>query len=209
MSKILFNPFRYIAGWEALGIGVLALLATSVFGYYSHIHFPDLISVKSHSGIFYHKILLESVINWLIPSILFYLAALLFSPSLVRAVDVFGTQALARIPCLFAALTGFSGILDKFGRFTMWKALNIGDPVSMSGGEMILAFTFLLFIMLSTVWMIALMYNAFKVSANLKGSKLVLLFIAVIILSVVLTGLLIHSFLGGPDLFAVPALGKS
>ena len=110
MSKYLFNPFRYIAGWESMAAGILVLLATSVIGYYSHIHFPDIISVKTNPGIPYYVLLVENGLNWLVPSIVLYLAALIFSSSSVRVVDVFGTQALARAPYLIAAFTGFSGI---------------------------------------------------------------------------------------------------
>jgi len=196
MSKYLFNPFRYIAGWESLAAGIVALLVTSVIGYYSHIHFPDLISVKTNPGIPYYVLLFENAINWLIPSILLYLSALIFSQSSVRVIDIFGTQALARAPYLIAAFTGFSGTLDKFGRYTLWKSVNIGDPVVMSTGEIMLAITLLLFMILATIWMIALMYNAFKVSANMKGPKLIILFIVVMVLSTAITGFTTNHFFG-------------
>lgn len=196
MSKYLFNPFRYIAGWESLAAGVLVLLCTSVIGYYSHIHFPDIISVKTNPGIPYYILLVENGLNWLVPSIVLYIAALIFSSSWVRVVDVFGTQALARAPYLIAALTGFSGAIDKFGQYTLWKSLNIGDPVVMSTGEIMLAVTLMLFMILSTIWMVVLMYNAFKVSANIKGSKLTIVFIVAMVISTAITAFAIYQLFG-------------
>jgi hypothetical protein len=203
MSKYLFNPFRYIAGWESLAVGILVLLGTSVIGYYSHIHFPDVISVKTNSGIPYYVLLVENGLNWLVPSMLFYIAALIFSPSSVRIVDVFGTQALARSPYLIVAITGFSGTLDKFGQYTMWKSLNIGEPVAMSTGEIMLAITLILFMILSTIWMVVLMYNAFKVSANIKGSKLTIVFIVAMVISTAITAFAIYQLFGNH--FPLPA----
>jgi hypothetical protein len=40
---------------------------------------------------------------------------------------------------------------------------------------------------LTLLWMVTLMFNAFRVSANLKGIKSVVLFISVFIISLVLT----------------------
>ena len=196
MSKYLFNPFRYIAGWESLAAGVVVLLTTSVISYYSHIHFPDMISVKTNPGIPYYVLLFENTINWLVPSILLYLLALILSQSSVRVIDIFGTQSLARAPYLIAALTGFSGTIDKFGRYTLWKTVNIGDPIVMSTGEIMLAITLLLFMLLATIWMIALMYNAFKISANIKGSKLIISFIVVMVLSTAITAFTTNHLFG-------------
>ena len=196
MNKILYNPFKYIAGWESLLAGIVILLGTSVIGYYSHIHFPDMISVKTNPGIPYYVLLFENTINWLVPSILLYLLALILSQSSVRVIDIFGTQSLARAPYLIAALTGFSGTIDKFGRYTLWKTVNIGDPIVMSTGEIMLAITLLLFMLLATIWMIALMYNAFKISANIKGPKLIISFIVVMVLSTAITAFITHHLFG-------------
>jgi len=196
MSKNLFNPFKYIAGWESLAAGILILLATSVIGYYSHIHFPDILSVKTNPGIPYYVLLAENGLNWLVPSIILYIAAVIFSSSSVRFIDILGTQALARAPYLLSAFIGFSGSIDKFGQYTMWKTLNIGTPVVMSSGEILLAITLMLFLILSTIWMVVLMYNAFKVSANLKGSKLTIAFIVAMVLSTAITAIAIYQLFG-------------
>jgi hypothetical protein len=189
MNKLL-NPFKYIAGWESLAAGVIVLLITSAIGYFSHIHFPDLISVKTNFGLPFFVLLAQGVSNWLILSILLYFAAMIFSSSKVRAIDIFGTQALARSPYIFAALTGFSGAFNKFGNYLMWTALHTREPVQITTGEIALAISLMLITLLLTIWMVTLMYNAFKVSANLRGAKLILSFIASVIASIVITGII-------------------
>lgn len=188
MNK-LTNPFKYIAGWESLAAGMGVLLLTTVIGYFSHIHFPDVISVKVAYGIPFYVLLLQGASNWLVVSLLLYISALLFSRSSVRIIDIFGTQALARFPYLLAALTGFGGLLDKFGKYMIYYALHTGEPVQMSTPEIALCVFLILFTILLTVWMIALMFNAFKVSSNMKGEKLIISFIVVITGSIILTGL--------------------
>lgn len=186
MKKII-NPFLYIAGAKALLFGLLIILATAGISYYSHIHFPDVISVKTCSGLPFYFLVIQGGLNWLVPSLLFYLAALIFSGSSVRAIDVLGTQALARAPYLLAAMTGFGGLIEKFGRFIMNELAQVGEAVDISNAEMAAAITLILITLLLTVWMVTLMVNAYKVSANIKDGKLAVIFVVVMIISIVAT----------------------
>lgn len=183
----LFNPFRYIAGVKSLVAGILVLLLTAIAGYFSHIHFPDLISVKTGPGFPLWYFILQSFSNWLVISILLYVLALIFSPSSVRAIDIFGTQAIARFPYLFAALAGFSGSLDKFGKYVVYNTLHQGEPVNLSTGDTVMAISILIFTLLLTIWMVVLMYNAFRVSANVKGGRSAALFIVAFVISMIAT----------------------
>jgi len=194
MNKLI-NPFKYIAGWEALLAGLAVLFATAGVGYFSHIHFPDLISVKTINEIPFYVLLIQQGSNWLVISILLYIVAIIFSPSTVRGIDIFGTQALAKFPYLLAALCGFSGSVDKFGKYMLWSALQTGEPVEMSSGEMMLAVTLILITVVLTIWMVTLMFNAFKVSANLKGAKLTVSFIIAVIGSIIITGIISSQFI--------------
>ena len=71
----------------------------------------------------------------------------------------------------------------------MYANLGIGNKVEISTFEMGMAIFLIVLTLLLTVWMITLMYNAYKVSANLKSTRLVLTFIAGLILSIILSGL--------------------
>ena len=186
MSK-LFNPFQYIAGLKSLLAGVVVLLLTAITGYFSHTHFPDILSVKLCPAFPLWYFVIQVFTNWLVISVLLYLVALIFSPSSVRVVDIFGTQALARFPYLLAAVTGFSGALRNFGKYIMYVKFHQGEPVDLSSGDTTLAVLLMLTSLLLSIWMIILMYNAFSVSSNLKGRKAVLIFIPVFIAAMVIT----------------------
>jgi hypothetical protein len=198
MNDTIFNPFKYIAGVKSLAAGVFILLTTAAIGFFSNTHFPDLISVKTVPDFPLTYFILQGFSNWLVISIILYLIAIFASPSRIRIVDIFGTQALARFPYLIASFIGFSDSLDKFGKYLLWNAFHTGEETIITTANIIIAVTLLIINLLLTIWLVTLMYNAFKVSANIKGSKSVLLFIVAFILSMLITifinKLLIHNF---------------
>lgn len=190
MITKLFNPFKYIAGGYSLIIGVLVLLFTALIGFYSNTHFPDLISVKTGPDFPLQYLIIQSLSNWIVVSSIFYLISVIVSNSKVRVIDIFGTQALARFPYLIASFIGFSNSVDNFGKYILWKLIQQGDPIELNAGDITMAISLIILTLLLTIWLVILMYNAFKVSANLKGYKLNLLFIAGFILSLFLTVLI-------------------
>lgn len=187
MIKKLLNPFVYIAGGYSLLIGLLIIFCTSVISYYSNIHFPDILSVKTCSDYPFLYYFIQSIANWLVISTIFYIFAVIFSKSKIRLIDIFGTQALARLPYFFAALIGFSNAMDKFGSYILWKMLRQGEPVIMNTGAITFAIVLILITLLLTIWLVTLMFNAYKVAANLKRGKLIITFIISLILAIVLS----------------------
>ena len=187
MIRKLINPFNYIAGTKSLLIGLAIIFITSLTGYYSNTFFPDILSVKTGVELTFKVSLLFNIVNWLSISLLLYIASLIFSKSSVRFIDLFGTQALARSPYLLATLLGFSKSINRLGEYFLWKYLSIGEPTDISSLEMTIAVVLLTLIVIISIWMITLMYNAFKVSSNIKGGKSVTIFIIVFILSIILS----------------------
>jgi len=185
MVEKLINPFLYIAGTRSLLLGLLIIMATSVIGYYSHTYFPDTISIKIGAELPFYFYIVQNVLNWFVVSTLFYLASILLSKSSIRMVDIFGTQALARLPYFLASFTGFSGAIKVYGDYLLWTYLEKGEPVVISTMEKITAITLMILSLGLTIWMVTWMFNAFKISANLKGTKLILTFIIVMIISMV------------------------
>lgn len=186
MTK-LFNPFQYIAGLRSLLAGIIVLFLTAVAGYFSHTHFPDIISIKLCPGFPFWYFVVQVFTNWLVISVLLYVTALIFSPSSVRAIDIFGTQALARFPYLLAASMGFFGALRKFGKYIMYVQFHRGESVDLSSGDATLAVLLMIISLLFSIWTIILMYNAFRVSSNIKGGKAVALFIVAFVISMIAT----------------------
>ncbi|MDA3865437.1 MAG: hypothetical protein PF489_01665 [Salinivirgaceae bacterium] len=187
MIKKLFNPYIFIAGGASLFIGLAVILATSIIGHFSNIHFPDVLSAKVSPGFPLHFCIAQNLINWIITSLIMYLIAAPFSKTTVRIIDIAGTFALARAPYLIAATIGFFPALQNFGQYILWKTMKQGNPMIMSPGSITLAIFLIIIMLLLTIWMVTLMYNGFKISANLKEPKSALLFVTGLVLSIIAT----------------------
>ncbi len=186
MKKWLFNPFVHLAGAKALFIGWAFMALTAVIGFYSHTHFDGAIDV--HTGrvtpIAIH--IIEQVVAWASLVLFFYIGGLIFSNSKIRLIDVAGTVALARWVMIFPAIIGFGisapGAIPK----TTEDALKLITPQLILFGLLVMAFS---------IWMIALMYNAFSVSCNMKGGKATGVFIGGLVLAEIVAFFIIHQYL--------------
>lgn len=177
-TELLFNPFRYIAGFKALVSGTIILFATAVLGSFNKVHFDGVIDI--HTGVTAPTwfFLTEVISSWLIVAFLLYIAALVISKSKVRLVDVFGTQALAKYPFFIISAISFIPLFQ----FTFQGIPEIEPRL-------------LLFMVISlavTIWSLILMYNAFSVSANVKGRTAIITFIAVIVIAEILSKILLY-----------------
>ena len=169
MKQKLFNPFIQLAGgWSLLmGMGIMGL--TALVAGFSGIHFDGVIDVHKFSGsraTAQWLFVVEPLLAWAFSVAVFFLAGLLFSRSAIRLIDVAGTMAIARGPMFFAALLGFTYTVQPLSH-------NIKDMM----GAIIAGLATLPF----TIWMIALMYNAFIVSCNVKEKKAPVFVISLIV----------------------------
>lgn len=187
MKKWIFNPFTYIAGTRALLIGWAIMAVTIVIAFFSHAHFDG--AMDAHYGA--HATLLatfiESLTDWICLVLPLYILGRIASTSAVRFIDIAGTLALARWPLFFAAFLGFIPVPiinpDKLSPDQLLSVL--ATP-----GFIIQALLALVIL----VWYIALLYNAFAVSSNLKGGKSAAAFIAGLIIAEVLSKVILMKF---------------
>lgn len=168
MGTKLFNPFIYLAGGKALVIGLLAMAAAAVLGFLSHSHFNGVLDFHKYKvQLPFYVSVAEQVIILVCLVLPFYIAGRIFSKSEIRFIDVAGTLALARWPMVLTALTGF------------------GLPADVRGVEDVTPSVIVLGLtaLVLAVWVIALTYNAFSVSCNLKGAKCTFPFVVCIIIA--------------------------
>ncbi len=184
MRKALFNPFIYLAGTKALLLGLSAMLLTAVIGYFSHVRFNGAIDMHFGGSTVFMTHLAEQLVDLLSLSLFFMLGGMLFSNSSIRLIDILGTVALARWPLLFTAIIGFGIEMPPAADLTNIENIkNAFTPlvIVLSGISVVFV-----------IWMIALLYNAFSISCNLKGGKATLIFITCLILAEVVSVYIIH-----------------
>ena len=148
----------------------------------------------------------DAAAAWLPLSCLLWLGGKLISRSRFRTVDVFGTQALARVPTLLTAAACLPPGVRRYGqhllevvRQTLNRlALGAGQsapaapPVAASAIDALAFFVCMALMVAAIVWMVALMYRAFAVSCNVRGGKAVGTFIAALALAEIASKVIIY-----------------
>lgn len=180
MKKWLFNPFTYIAGGKALAYGLLLICAAAGVSCFTKTHFDGVL----HMGIAHQTPMwvyfAEHAVCWLALVIVLFAGSKVFSKSKVRPVDMAGTLALARWPSVILALLARGMHIP-----------NVTDPNELAKQISATTIVAALLSVVFLVWMVALFYNAFRVSANIKGSKGVTVFVAGLLVADLLSRIII------------------
>ena len=193
LVRWVFNPFHYIAGPQALGLGIAILAVTAAICMASGSHLDGVLDFHTGAVAPWWVYWVEGPIDWLVLSVLLWAGGKLVSTSRVRAVDVFGTQALARYPYALLALVFLAppvrAAMERVMVAMMLAAT--GGSASMFAGvstfDVVVFFSAMALVFGMLVWMIALMYRGFAVSCNLSGVKGAVLFAVLLLCAEVLS----------------------
>ena len=166
--KLIVNPFIRIAGGQALIWGFLGLIVSTLLCWISGYHYHGLLHFGPAPNPAWWCYLAEHLIVWLIPALLFYLGGLFLSHSRIRVIDVLGTVLFAQLPLLGMNLISLLPAMRMMSQMNM----NMSPEEMLAQPYFVLAMILTLlglpFLILTLIWM----YNALKVSCNLKQWKL-------------------------------------
>ena len=166
--KLIVNPFIRIAGGQALIWGFLGLIVSTLLCWISGYHYHGLLHFGPAPNPAWWCYLAEHLIVWLIPALLFYLGGLFLSHSRIRVIDVLGTVLFAQLPLLGMNLISLLPAMRMMSQMNM----NMSPEEMLAQPYFILAMILTLlglpFLILTLIWM----FNALKVSFNLKQWKL-------------------------------------
>ena len=185
--KWLINPFERIAGWQALFIGIVVMALTAIIGKINGIAFDGVLYVRAGMSFDFTVSFAKQAIDFLVLFLTMWIAGVCFSKSRLRAVDVAGTMALARIPMLLFLVICFLPIV----------------PASLYDISRIIIF--LLICIPFMIWMVALMYNAYSISCHLKGTRAVVSFIGALFVAEIVSRLVFYIFLMNGLFISSPA----
>lgn len=195
LSQWLFNPFRFIAGYKALLLGLSIVLLSAFVGSLSNTHFDGVLDWHPGPEAPLWCFFAEGLIDWICMVIPLFFFGLIVSRSSFRMIDVFGTQALARWPYLITSVVMLPEANQRFGMYLMSKLTQTAPAVAINYIDgFVFAFAMLLSILM-VIWMVALMYRAYAVSCNIKGAGAIITFIVSLIGAEVLSKFAILSLL--------------
>jgi len=172
-SRLFFNPFTQIAGFKSFIIGILGLLITTVLAYNTGTHFNGFLNIDFAKDSHYWVYLIENLSNWLFLSVFLHISGLILSHSKIRVIDTLGTMLFSRIPLILAPLVRTIPLFQSFVIQSWEMYFIIG------------------LYLVSLIWTIILLFNAFKISCNLRNERLIVSFIISMLLSEVCTKLVL------------------
>jgi len=179
----LLNPFTRIAGYPALLYGCVFMVLTAAIAAPCGVNFVGSLGIKVARPMPFELIFALIVFGWLNAATCFYIAGVLFSQSKIRAVDVYGTFALAKAPLLIAAPLGLLPGLRNIDPQLFLRPDQI--PIEIIVSLIIVTIVSLCVI----IWVVVWSYNAFAVSANVKNKWLFTgIFIVSEIIAIILSG---------------------
>lgn len=171
--SLVLNPFERIAGLPALVWGLCGMVVSIFLSYFSGWHYHGLLHFGPAPNPALWCFAVEHIVVWLVPALLFYVGGLLLSRSKIRPVDVLGTVAFAQLPLIIMNLFEFLPPMQNLAKI---------DPATIPPAELMQQPGFMLSMWLSLVafifllWTLVWMFNALRVSCNLKGYKLGILY---------------------------------
>lgn len=164
----IINPFIRIAGIQALALGALGLVVSTMLSWLSGYHYHGLLHFGPAPNPAWWCYLAEHLIVWLIPAALFYIGGIIFSHSKIRIIDVFGTVLFAQLPLLVMNLIYLLPPMQSLAQIDL--TMSPTDVLAIPNLHLAIFLSLLgiPFIIFSIVWM----FQALKVSCNLKQSRL-------------------------------------
>jgi hypothetical protein len=183
MKTTLFNPFARIAGVKALLAGAATVLLSAALCYFSHVQFDGIIDTHFSGVENMAQSFKEVVVDSLSIVLIFYLSGLIAAGNRFRFVDIAGTMLFARIPMTIIPLFALIFSPEKLIQYILYTFLKQGTPVTLNFMDIFGFVITSLITILMVIWMIALMWNAFRICMNSRKPKIIVMFIAGLILA--------------------------
>ncbi len=177
ITTVLFKPFEFVAGGRALLLGLAAIGGAALIGSAFQAHFDGAIDLHVGRGGPVWLFLAEGAFDWLALACVLLLMGRLVSRTRFRAVDIFGTQALARWPTLVMAAAVSAPSFQRVSQHMRARWVRSAPAVEIHPGDHVMAGLILCAVLLLLVWLVALMYQAYATCCNLKGARAAVSFI--------------------------------
>lgn len=192
MLTIFLNPFERQPDQKLLLIGLLAIPAGAILGWFFNARFDGVLDLHFTGKSPLSYPLIDIVISLLILGILLFLLGKHFNPK-TRVIDIFNACSIAKIPFYLLAVFNFNDWIFKASSNLM-KGMEGNSTATPGISEILPILLFGLISMLGFIWAAALLFNGYKVATNAKGIKSTVLFITFVVLAEVVSKMVISTF---------------
>jgi hypothetical protein len=182
LIKKIVHPQNYLSSANGLILGTIIALILGITGYYGQTALDGVLDLHQTRGLSLSDSLMMQFINWLCISLSFYALAKGFG-SKIRLIDIAGILGTIKIWYLFPVLLGLF----------IHPNIDIAEIIkgSIPPNLILIGLVSALFSIIYIVYA----FMAFKVNSHLKDGKLIIAFIAGLVLAEIASKIIIHSFI--------------
>ncbi|MBV6646157.1 MAG: hypothetical protein KI790_11950 [Cyclobacteriaceae bacterium] len=175
--SLVLNPYNRLAGIRAIFLGLIIHIVLTSISFYSGTHINSNLFFKLASDTPFWYFLAEMSLHASLNILGLIVTGYLLSRTQFRLIDIIGTALFSRAPLV---------LLPAARLIPAFKSFYVTSPV---------IYILILIFIVSVIWSITLLYNAFKISCNPKSKFTNIGFIAAMLLSEGISQFIIYQIL--------------
>ena len=191
MKKLFFNPFEKYSEKDILITGIIVNLIGVFLNFIFNIKTIGFLKFDFLEKISIIQVVSQSLIIISVLAIILFVIGKIINPK-TRFIDVLNTVLIAKIPFFIISFFNINGIM--FRETENLKAfISSGKLTEITMTKIPIVMIVSLFSILISVWVIALLYNGFKIATNAKGAKYIVFFVIGLVITEILLRFIIST----------------
>ncbi|WP_300566035.1 YIP1 family protein [Flavobacterium sp.] len=189
MKTLFLNPFEKYSDRILLITGLLFSTFAVLLAYTFNARFDGFLDLHFSDNTTIYQSLSDVLIGIISGTIVFFGIGRLINKK-TRLIDILSTCLIAKIPFYISPLLNINGFMYN----TTSRVVKIANPENVhkiSTTDIIILMATSTLTLLTLIWMIALLFNGFKIATNSKETKHTLFFIAGIIIAEIVSKIVI------------------
>ncbi len=191
MKTILINPFEKYSEKQLIISGSIITLIGSLIAMLFNARFDGVLDLHFVRDSSFTQALLDNLINIIVLSLFLFAVSQLINQR-TRFIDILSVSIISRTPYYLLPALNINDSIQIAGEEIQKITENNNMDLLLNSGTIVI----LLFALLSLaflVWYIGLLYNGFKVAANAKGTKSIVLFAIALLFAEIASKYIIHT----------------
>lgn len=185
--KKWINPFEKHSESRLISFGIGFFIIGSLMAFFFNSRFDNFLHMATAESVQLYKPFLDNIIILTCLFIVFFLAGKIIY-SKTRAVDILAVILIGNAPFYLMSLTNINDLTTKSTNAILMAMQ--GAPADISGFYLFYLTIVGIISLAILIWIIALLYNGFKIATNAKGSAAVAVFILALLITTTITYLI-------------------